>query len=249
MKNLNKIAAALAVAGLGMSGTAMAQMSDYSGMSQYNPSWYITPSLNLFVPSGKFGVENNGPGAGLRVGKALSPNWDVQMGLTYARANDGDNRYQQDTADVDALYLFSRDRFRPFLLAGIGAEYDKATNSAEGARFSRGSPDIEAGFGFQYQLSDQWAMQADLRDVHGFLYNTNAGFNHADSKYFHGWPDLLLRQAGSSSDASHGAAAASAAATTPTTTPTTAFRALHAVVDAAVPVQQFGSAAATAEAR
>ncbi len=184
MKNLNKIAAALAVVGLGMSGTAMAQMSDYSGMSQYNPSWYITPSLNLFVPSGKFGAENNGPGAGLRIGKAIAPNWDIQMGLTYARSNDGDNRYQQDTADIDALYLFSRDRFRPFLLAGVGAEYDKATDSATGARFSRGSPDIEAGFGFQYQLSDQWAMQADLRDVHGFLYNTNAGFNHADSKYF-----------------------------------------------------------------
>ncbi len=184
MKNLNKIAAALAVAGLGVSGTAMAQMSDMSGMSQYNPSWYITPSLNLFDPSGKFGTDNNGPGAGLRVGKAIAPNWDIQMGITYARATDGDNRYQQDTAAVDALYLFSRDRFRPFLLAGVGAEYDKATNpAANGFEYSRTSPMIEAGFGAQYSLSDQWALQADIRDVHGFLYNSGYT-NHADSKYF-----------------------------------------------------------------
>ena len=186
MKNLNKIAAALAVAGLGMTGSAMAQMSDYSsaGMSQYNPSWYITPSLNLFDPSGKLGVHNDGPGAGLRVGKAIAPNWDIQMGLTYARATDGDARYQQDTLGVDALYMFSRDRFRPFLLAGVGAEYDKATNPAEdGFRYSRSSPFLEAGFGAQYQLSDQWAVQADLRDVHGFLYNSGVT-NHVDNKYF-----------------------------------------------------------------
>ena len=183
MKKLNKIAAALAVAGLGISGTAMAQMSDYSsaGMSYYNPSWYITPSLDLFDPSGKFGVHNDGPGAGLRVGKSIAPNWDVQMGLTYARAVDGDARYNQDTLGIDGLYYFSRDRFRPFLLAGIGAEYDKATG--DGARYSRTSPYLEAGFGAQYQLSDQWAVQADLRDVHGFLYNS--GFtNHVDNKYF-----------------------------------------------------------------
>jgi OOP family OmpA-OmpF porin len=187
MKNLNKIAAALAVAGLGMTGSAMAQTSYNSsgGMSDYNPSWYMTPSINLFDPSGKWGVDKNGPGAGLRFGKAVAPNWDIQFGLTYARADDNTARYQQDTLGVDALYLFSRDRFRPFLLAGVGAEYDKANNYSAGTEFSHGAPFAEAGFGFQYQLSDQWAMQADLRDVHGFLYNSTPGpgFNHADNKY------------------------------------------------------------------
>jgi len=182
MKNLNKIAAALALAGLGASGSAMAQMSNYdsSTLSGYNPSWYVTGDLIGMDPSGHW-IDKNGPGAGIRFGKAISQDWDVQMGLTYSEADNNSERYQQDTVGVDALYMFSRNRFRPFLLVGVGDEYDKFTDPGISYRYSHGSPFVEAGFGAQYQLSDQWALQADLRDVHGFLYNGDAGFNHADN--------------------------------------------------------------------
>jgi OmpA-OmpF porin, OOP family len=184
MKNLNKIAAALALAGLGASGSVLAQMSSYnsSTMSGYNPSWYVTGDLIGMDPSGHW-IDKNGPGAGIRLGKAISQDWDIQLGLTYSEADNNSERYQQDTAGIDALYMFSRDRFKPFLLVGVGDEYDKFTDPGVSYRFSHGSPFVEAGFGAQYQLSDQWAIQADVRDVHGFLYNANPGFNHADNKY------------------------------------------------------------------
>jgi OmpA-OmpF porin, OOP family len=184
MKNLNKIAAALALVGVGASGAALAQMSTYnpSSMSGYNPSWYVTGDLIGLDPSGHW-IDKNGPGAGIRFGKAITENWDIQLGVTYADANNNNDRYQQDTAGIDALYLFSRDRFRPFLLVGVGDEYDKFTDPSASYRFSHGAPYVDAGFGAQYQLSDQWALQADLRDVHGFLYNANPGFGHADNKY------------------------------------------------------------------
>ncbi len=133
-----------------------------------NPSWYIQPSVNAMKPDGDFGVDKHGFGAGLKFGKAVSDSWDVQMGTTYARSRDNGERYQQNTFGVDGLYLFSRSTFRPFVLVGAGLEHDKANLNALG-QLSKNSPFVSAGVGFQASLNDQWSMQADLRDVHGFI--------------------------------------------------------------------------------
>ena len=165
---------AVAAALLGCATGAMAQ-----AMSYY-PSWYVMPSVNLIKPDSIFGTDNRGEGAGLKFGRVLSPTWDMQMGFTYARARGNNTRYQQDTLGVDALYMFSRDRFRPFLLAGIGAEYDKS-NDARGET-TKTSPYLSAGAGFQYAFTDQLSMQADVRRVHGFLrdsaFNSRSGSNN-----------------------------------------------------------------------
>ena len=159
MNNALKLAVCAAV--LSCTSAAMAQATSYY------PSWYIMPSVNSLDADSIFGAGDRGAGLGLKFGKVLAPSWDMQMGATYARARHNGARYQQDTLGIDALYMFSRSRFRPFVLAGFGAEYDKS-NNALGER-SKTSPYLDAGLGFQYAFTDQWSMQADVRRVHGFL--------------------------------------------------------------------------------
>ena len=158
MNNVLKLAIAAAV--LSCTSAAMAQAT------AYYPSWYIMPSVNSLDADSIFGAGDRGAGLGLKFGKVLAPQWDMQMGFTYARARNNGARYQQDTLGIDALYMFSRSRFRPFVLAGLGLEYDK-TNNVLGER-SKTSPYLDAGLGFQYAFTDQWSMQADVRRVHGF---------------------------------------------------------------------------------
>ena len=153
---------ALAVVALCASFSALAQDA------VVNPSWYIQPSLNAMKPDSDFGVDKRGYGAGLKFGKALNESWDVQVGTTYARSRENGQRYQQNTLGVDGLYMFSRKSFRPFLLVGVGAERDKANLNVIGER-RKNSPYLSAGLGFQADLSEQVALQADIRNVHGFI--------------------------------------------------------------------------------
>ena len=94
---------------------AAALCASFSAMAQdpvINPSWYIQPSINGVKPDSDFGVDKRGYGAGLKFGKAINENWDIQTGYTYARSRENNQRYQQETLGVDGLYLFSRKSFR-----------------------------------------------------------------------------------------------------------------------------------------
>lgn len=184
MNNLKKIAVATAV--LCSSIAAQAQ--------EINPSWYIQPSVLAVKPDTDFTPDKTGYGAGLKFGKPINENWDVQFGYTYGRSRENGNRYQQETLGVDALYLFSRKSFRPFLLVGAGAQRDKQNTLVAPDDARKTSPYLSVGAGFQSQLSDQWSFQADVRDVHGFLRGdtfpqassdniyVTVGFNFAFSK-------------------------------------------------------------------
>lgn len=177
MKKFSKIALAMAAL---TCGSAFAQSEPYSP-EPYNPSWYLTPSLNAFRPDGKWGVGTNGEGVGLRFGKPLSQGWDIQFGPTFARSSGNNLRYTQTMLGADWLYMFSRNRFRPFLLMGLGAERDKVTGSGMDA--SKTSPYLNGGLGFQYSFTDQWSTQVDFRRVHGFLRDSNFSFNRSNNNY------------------------------------------------------------------
>jgi OOP family OmpA-OmpF porin len=135
----------------------------------YNPSWYITPSLNMMVPDSSFGVSNHGEGAGLMIGKPIAEDWDIQIGTKYGRQNANDMKYQQNLLGVDALYMLSRKAIRPFIFAGAGYQEDRL-NSPLGER-SGYAPYVNAGIGVQAVLSDQWALQLDFRREHGYPKN------------------------------------------------------------------------------
>jgi OOP family OmpA-OmpF porin len=101
----------------------------------------------------------------------LSEHWDIQAGLGYNRASEDTGipgvggRYKQTTLSADALYMFSRDKFRPFLLAGLGAarnnvDYSHATADVNDSNTSWLA---NVGLGAQYLFSDKFGLQADLR--------------------------------------------------------------------------------------
>jgi OmpA-OmpF porin, OOP family len=101
------------------------------------------------------------------------------VGVNLARANDGANKFEQATLGLDGLYMFSRSRFRPFLLVGVGAEYDKFTSPTRTANST--SPFVGAGAGFQFKFNDQWGMQADLRRNRAYLRGNDFNFKHANN--------------------------------------------------------------------
>jgi OOP family OmpA-OmpF porin len=176
MNKLNKIAIAISLIGCSASASLHAQSADY-----YNPSWYVAPSINAFHPDKRFGVDKNGEGAGLRFGKPISQSWDVQMGTSFARSSNDGVRYTQVLLGADALYMFSRERLRPFLMIGAGAERDKVKGGA--GDVAKTSPYINAGIGVQYSLNDQWSTQIDFRRVHGYLRNNTFGFDRSNNNY------------------------------------------------------------------
>ena len=186
MKHIKKIATAVALVGCAASACVLAQSSGYSSDSQYNggynPSWYVLPSINEMRPDEKFGSNHRGGGYGLRFGKPISPTWDIQFGPTESRQRFGGVRYQQNTFGVDGLYMFSRQRFRPFVLLGAGAENDKVNIYSRRFQTQRTSPYVNAGIGFQFAFSDQWGMQADVRRAHSYLRSgNNFGFDRANT--------------------------------------------------------------------
>lgn len=193
MNNLNKIAAALAVLGCSTatvfaqtssdSSSGSSYMSD-SGSDQYstsqwdNRSWYLTPSINGMAPDHKFN-DGHGEGVGLHAGKALSDHWDIQFGGAYSRDKDDNRYYKHDTLGADALYMFSRERLKPFVFAGAGAEYDRLNGPFVDA--SRTSPYADIGLGLQYQLTPKWAVQADYRRQHAWMRGGSFGFDKANT--------------------------------------------------------------------
>lgn len=173
MKKFNKLVVAMMAIGCG---------GAFAQVDTYNPSWYVTPSLNVIHPDSRFGVDKNGEGLGLRWGKPLSQFWDIQFGPTFARARDNGLRYDQFTLGADWLFMFSRRNFRPFLLLGLGAERDKV--EGPGGDRSKTSPYINGGLGFQYSINDKWSTQVDWRRVHGYLRdNNNFGTNGVNNNY------------------------------------------------------------------
>ncbi len=148
----------------------------------YNPSWYIQANANLIRPDSEFGVDEHGAGFGFNLGKPLSEDWDIQIGTRFADQRQNGLNYQQNMLGVDGLYMLSRSTFRPFILAGVGYQEDRLSNTPAG-ELQGYAPFLEAGVGVQAVLSDQWSLQLDFRREHGFLRNSDFGSNGNNNNY------------------------------------------------------------------
>ncbi len=175
MNDLNKIALAITILASAISASAQAQTTEF------NPSWYISPSVNISQPDTQMGTDKNTNGLGLRVGKPISQNWDVQMGITGTRTSDNLPRFRQTTLGVDGLYMFSRSGIRPFLLVGTGVQYDELERTT--GNTSQTSPYLSLGAGIQAALNDQWAVQVDYRRNHAFREGNNLGADSSNNNY------------------------------------------------------------------
>ena len=141
-----------------------------SAEDMYRGAWYAVPGVSFMNTDSDLDADNGG-GAFIKLGKELSPSWDIQGGLGYNRASEDTNiagvggRYKQTTLGVDALYMFSREKFRPFLLAGLGV----ARNDVDYSNFpalrdsTKTSWLANVGVGAQYLINDNFGLQADLR--------------------------------------------------------------------------------------
>jgi len=160
-KNIISIAVATT---LGLAAFAAAAEDMYRG------AWYAVPGLSYMDTDGDLEADNGG-GAFIKLGKELSPSWDIQGGLGYNRADEDTGiagvggRYKQTTLGVDALYMFSRDKFRPFLLAGLGVARNDVDYSNFAALNNRSKTSwlANVGLGAQYLFNDTFGLQADLR--------------------------------------------------------------------------------------
>lgn len=136
----------------------------------YRGAWYALPGVSYMNTDSELEA-NNGGGGFLKFGKELSQHWDIQAGVGYNRASEDTGlpnvggRYKQTTLGVDALYMFSREKFRPFLLAGLGVAHNNVDYSHPIADVSDSKTSWMAnvGIGAQYLFSDNFGLQADLR--------------------------------------------------------------------------------------
>ncbi len=141
----------------------------------YQGSWYAMPTVGVMHTDSDLKADDYNFAYGVRLGKELSEHWDVQLGLTHSRADEDSRSYsgdkfKQTLLGLDALYFFSRDKFRPFVLAGIGVAHNSInyngiapTANADG---SRNSWMANVGVGAQYLFTDNLGVQADIRQVY-----------------------------------------------------------------------------------
>ena len=155
--------------GLAVAATLSLTALTASAEDMFRGAWYAVPGISYMNTDSDLDA-NNGGGISLAIGKELSQSWDLQGRLGYNRASEDTGipgvggRYKQTTLGLDALYMFSRDKFRPFLLAGLGV----ARNKVDYSNLNIGDDSKTSwlaglGLGAQYLFSDSFGLQADVR--------------------------------------------------------------------------------------
>ena len=136
----------------------------------YRGAWYGGAGIvGLDTDSGL--ESSNGAGGYVTIGKELSQSWDLQG--RFGRQDVGEDtgiagasgEYKNTTLELDALYMFSRDKLRPFLLAGLGVGKNDLDYSASGQDIDEDKTSWLAslGLGAQYLITENFGFQADLR--------------------------------------------------------------------------------------
>ncbi len=148
---------------LALAATLAVSLSASADDEAYKGSWYALPGISYNWTDSDLKAKDD-VGGFLRIGKEISQNWDVQLGGSYASVDGNtDGKYKQTLLGVDVLYMFSREKLRPFLLAGIGYAHNKTDYSTLNA--SKDSFMGNLGVGVQYLVTDNIGLQADLREV------------------------------------------------------------------------------------
>lgn len=158
----------------------------------FRGAWYAVPGASYMNTDSDLDADN-GAGAFIAIGKELSPSWDLQGRLGYNRADEdtgiagASGKYKSTQLGLDALYMFSRDKFRPFLLAGLGATRNDLDYKIPGFDVDGKKTSWLAGLGLgaQYLFSDNFGLQADLRQQFsrgdGDITNLATGVRAGDS--------------------------------------------------------------------
>ena len=141
-----------------------------SAEDMFRGAWYAVPGVSYMNTDSDLDADN-ARGAFISIGKELSPSWDLQGRLGYNRGDEDTGipgargKYKSTQLGLDALYMFSRSNFRPFLLAGLGATRNNVDYKIPGFDVDgkKTSWMASLGLGAQYLFSDNFGLQADLR--------------------------------------------------------------------------------------
>jgi OOP family OmpA-OmpF porin len=146
-----------------MAGLGLTSFAASAEDSAYKGSWYALPGVSYNSTDSDLNAKDD-VGGFIRAGKEISQDWDVQFGGSYASV-DGNTtgKYKQTLLGVDALYMFSREKLRPFLLVGLGYAHNKLDYAVAGG--SKDSVMGNVGAGVQYLVTENIGLQADLRSV------------------------------------------------------------------------------------
>jgi OmpA-OmpF porin, OOP family len=137
-----------------------------SAEDMYRGAWYGGAGIGAMDTDNDLDA-HNGVGPYVTIGKELSQSWDLQGRFGYTETDEDQNiagssgEYKSTALELDALYMFSRDKFRPFLLAGLGWTKNDLDYSPRDE--DKNSWLASVGFGAQYLINDSFGFQADLR--------------------------------------------------------------------------------------
>ncbi len=160
---------------LGVGSCAYALAADV----QENQSWYVVPQVGIMTPD----ESTVGQFVGIKLGKRFWHNTDIQIGYTHGQTKDRQSgylssEYSQDAIAVEALHeLFTFQKFKPFIIAGVGyAKDDFVAQGNPQFAWQMGQPTAFAnrdestnswlltlGGGVKYALSSNKFIQADMR--------------------------------------------------------------------------------------
>ena len=151
--------------GLAVAATLSLTAVSASAEDMYRGAWYGGAGIGVIDTDNDLDA-GGAVGPYITIGKELSQSWDLQGRFGYAEADESNagstsGEYKSTALELDALYMFSRDKFRPFLLAGLGVtkndlDYDPRDEDKTSWLAS-------VGLGAQYLINDTFGLQADLR--------------------------------------------------------------------------------------
>jgi len=124
--------------------------------------WYIAPYAS-FVRTGGDRNASDGWGGGMGVGKIIDKHFNVELKGFYEEFGGANGPWSLAGGTADLQYYFSRDKFSPYAVVGLGG-----MNSCASANCGAGFIG-EAGAGFTYELHDNFLLRSDVR----YRYNNN----------------------------------------------------------------------------
>jgi OOP family OmpA-OmpF porin len=124
----------------------------------YKGPWYVLAGLGYSSNDRTIHDDDSGL-VSVKVAKEVSENIDLQVGASYQTGG----RYKQSSLGLDALYMLSRKAVRPYFMAGLG--YANNQNSLGSLSKSADSLMASVGLGLQYQINENFGLQAELKKV------------------------------------------------------------------------------------
>lgn len=157
---------------IGIAVAATLTFTTFSAIAEdmYRGAWYGGAGM-VGLDADNDLKSKNGSGGYVTLGKELSQSWDLQARFGRQEADQklgitgASGEYKNTTLELDALYMFSRDRFRPFLLAGLGVGKNDLDYRAPGQNVDENKTSwlASVGLGAQFLITENFGFQADVR--------------------------------------------------------------------------------------